>query len=260
MLFKTLGPNLLGRDFVISDLHGCFGELEALLDAVDFDPLVDRLFSVGDLIDRGPRSFDCLTLLAEPWFHAVLGNHEAMLLTFAGLRGSNYHSARDFIPNGGDWIERYSVEELIPLLEALLEVPLVIRVEDPVMPFNIMHAEALGPTADGILTDRELATVDLEGYASAFTWGRRLIREALQASREAHRLVRGVKVTNSPVHPGLSLTYVGHTIVSEPIVHRSHAFIDCGGYRPVVGQGNGHHQLIEHRAFANELLQAGVFF
>ena len=41
-----------------------------------FDPVGDRLFSVGDLIDRGPESEESLAWTGNPWFYAVQGNHE----------------------------------------------------------------------------------------------------------------------------------------------------------------------------------------
>ncbi|EOV9087845.1 metallophosphoesterase [Pseudomonas aeruginosa] len=45
-----------------------------------FSPTHDRLFVVGDLIDRGPGSHRCARFLAQPYVHAVRGNHEDMLL------------------------------------------------------------------------------------------------------------------------------------------------------------------------------------
>lgn len=74
--------NAHGRDYIVGDLHGCTNMLLALLDHVQFDPAADRVFSVGDLVDRGPDSEGCLALLEHPWFHAVLGNHDAMLLAW----------------------------------------------------------------------------------------------------------------------------------------------------------------------------------
>ena len=41
--------------------------MQALLN-VDFDFEVDRVFSVGDLIDRGPDSLKCLELVLNKWF------------------------------------------------------------------------------------------------------------------------------------------------------------------------------------------------
>jgi len=57
-----LPTNTTGKDFVVGDLHGCYDLLESLLGAVSFDKSKDRLFSVGDLIDRGPNSLRCLRI------------------------------------------------------------------------------------------------------------------------------------------------------------------------------------------------------
>ena len=50
-------------------------------DALAFDTARDRLFSVGDLIDRGPRSRDAIEWLTAGRFAgAVRGNHEPMMV------------------------------------------------------------------------------------------------------------------------------------------------------------------------------------
>ena len=51
-----LAQNTVGRDIAVGDIHGCFTELQRGLDTIGFDPCTDRLFSVGDLVDRGPES------------------------------------------------------------------------------------------------------------------------------------------------------------------------------------------------------------
>ena len=76
--FVTLPANKRGRDFCIGDLHGCHAMLQRLLKAVGFNVRRDRLFSVGDLVHRGPSSTQCLRLVKEDWFYPVMGNHEAM--------------------------------------------------------------------------------------------------------------------------------------------------------------------------------------
>ena len=75
-----LPPNIAGTDFVVGDLHGCRHLLDAKLQEYGFNPAIDRVLSVGDLIDRGPDSWNTLRLIEESWFHFVLGNHEEMLL------------------------------------------------------------------------------------------------------------------------------------------------------------------------------------
>jgi Calcineurin-like phosphoesterase len=96
---KTFEPNTVGRDFVIGDLHGSYTAFENLLEKLYFDETKDRMFSVGDLCDRGPNSLACLGLLHEPWFHAVLSNHEQMMLEkFRGGYMGEY-----WFQNGGHW-------------------------------------------------------------------------------------------------------------------------------------------------------------
>lgn len=84
-------PNTAGRDFVVGDLHGCFGLLMLALDKLAFDFKRDRLFSVGDLIDRGEQSEQCLKLLDEPWMHAIAGNHEYMFIEMLKSEAHTLH-------------------------------------------------------------------------------------------------------------------------------------------------------------------------
>lgn len=53
-----------------------YGLLLKTLDDIGFDYVNDRLFSVGDLVDKGPEFETCLSLLKESWFLSVLGNHD----------------------------------------------------------------------------------------------------------------------------------------------------------------------------------------
>ena len=69
-----------GRDFVAGDVHGELDTLDKTLEMLEFDPRRDRLFAVGDLIDRGPRSADALEWMERGKITlSVRGNHEQML-------------------------------------------------------------------------------------------------------------------------------------------------------------------------------------
>lgn len=57
-VLQTLANNSLGRDFVVGDLHGYYAELMQALEQVSFDFTQDRLLAVGDLINRGPDSYN----------------------------------------------------------------------------------------------------------------------------------------------------------------------------------------------------------
>jgi serine/threonine protein phosphatase 1 len=78
-MIKKLKNNTVGKDYFVGDIHGCYEQLMEALVKIKFNPDVDRLISVGDLVDRGADSVKCLNLLKEPWFHAVSGNHEDMM-------------------------------------------------------------------------------------------------------------------------------------------------------------------------------------
>ena len=53
---RTVRANPRRRDLVVGDVHGCFRTLDRALTELRFDTDSDRLFGVGDLVDRGPHS------------------------------------------------------------------------------------------------------------------------------------------------------------------------------------------------------------
>ncbi len=70
------------RSIVIGDIHGCYEELEDLLRAVQATA-EDRIFSVGDLVTKGPASREVLEFFRDSRnTQAVLGNHEYALLRY----------------------------------------------------------------------------------------------------------------------------------------------------------------------------------
>ncbi len=71
--------------YAIGDVHGCFETLQALLARIGYAPGTDRLWMVGDLVNRGPRSLDVLRWASGmgDGLVAVLGNHDLYLLARA---------------------------------------------------------------------------------------------------------------------------------------------------------------------------------
>ena len=70
--------------YVIGDIQGCDDELGQLLSLIRFNVAVDRIYFVGDLVNRGPKSAEVLRrvkALAEAGAaDCVLGNHDFFLI------------------------------------------------------------------------------------------------------------------------------------------------------------------------------------
>lgn len=104
--------------YAIGDIQGCFVTFSHLLERIAFDPARDRLWLVGDLVNRGPRSLETLRFVRDLGEAAVvvLGNHDLSLLMAAegfGKRGKG--DTLDDILNASDrdelldWLRRQSL-------------------------------------------------------------------------------------------------------------------------------------------------------
>lgn len=71
--------------YAVGDVQGCYDSLMKLLGKVKFDPSKDTLWSLGDLVNRGPKNYKTLKYCMNlgDSFVGVLGNHDLHLLAVA---------------------------------------------------------------------------------------------------------------------------------------------------------------------------------
>lgn len=207
MFFKSYTANYRGRDFVIGDLHGMYDQLFEHLQVVGFDFEKDRCFSCGDLIDRGPDSEKCISLIHEPWFIPVRGNHEDTLIDT--VRRPNAATLADWVLNGGRWHLMVPSVQMNQYASELETLPLLIEVErSDGKRIAICHGEY--PLSywhpDDISADPAL-------------------RHHLQWSR------RKCYDRDKSVVSGIDYIVCGHTIVDTPLILGNTLFIDTGCFK-----------------------------
>lgn len=214
-MVKRFSRNLAGHDFIVGDIHGNFTRLQSFLDSIGFRKDVDRLFSVGDLVDCGPESHQALEWIGYPWFHAVAGNHEDMAIRWpnGNMDAGNYEA------NGGAWNVANTDAERWFISDALSALPIAIELETEQGIIGIVHADC--PCAswkefvtalDDPLTPRS----KLKSLIDCAQWLRMRIE---------YRLTGGVADVRAVV--------VGHTPLLKRVVLGNVHHIDTGGWFPV---------------------------
>jgi len=206
-LIKHFNQNPYGRDFVVGDIHGMFKHLMFVLKSIDFDFKKDRLFSVGDLCDRGPDSKDVLEWLDYPWFFPVMGNHEEILLLYeAGV-----YNDKDLVNVGAAWWLNYPDKLKKEVIKKYKELPIAQDVETSSGLVGIIHAEC--PHADW----NKLSEIFSGMYAS------RMISKALWST---------MSPLNDDIIQSVKGVVVGHMTQSHYMVRGNVHLIDTGAVYP----------------------------
>src|SRR5664279_5080084 len=204
--------NAHGRDFAVGDIHGCFSELERGLAAIGFDQRADRLFSVGDLVDRGSESAQVLDWLDRPWFHAICGNHDFM--TWRSALGIPYPDA-DHVKQGGAWLAKVTGARRSRLGRQLRALPLALEVETALGLVGLVHADC--PFDDW----REMQDVAWTRIDPTSRVAECCMWSTERYTRQYPNPIRNVRAV---LH--------GHATVPYVKVLGNVHFIDTGGWRP----------------------------
>lgn len=172
-IHKDIPMNHKGQDFFVGDIHGEYDLLIAALAQCAFDFDCDRLFSVGDIVDRGPDSIACIELLTQPWFYAVRGNHEEMLFAEPGSDLARIHRNA-----GGEWFFQCSIEEQKRLKSLVDEYcPIAFTIESKFGSIGVCHANSP-------LSWRELQNADMNEYA--------LLKDCTWSTKQYQQVKRGL--------------------------------------------------------------------
>ena len=209
--------NLAGRDFVVGDVHGEFETLEATLTHLEFQPGHDRLFALGDLVDRGPRSADALAWMDSGRIMlSVRGNHEQMLLERI--------EAAEADPNIHPWgmhpwfaheVARWDWAHWKVMIESM---PIAATVQTRAGAVGLVHASPTARHWDTTLA--QLAAGDIDTMWTALNSSARARHDARRAEHD------GVPADGRI--DGVRAVLTGHTIVADVSVTGNVWHIDTG--------------------------------
>lgn len=206
-LIKRYPRNTVGRDFAVGDIHGHFSRLRATLAYHGFNPATDRLFAVGDLIDRGPECMQALDWLDLPWFHSVRGNHDDYVVRFDTCDIGNW------MFNGGTWFAGLAWDIQREFAIQFADLPLAIEVETDAGLIGIVHADS------PVLDWRDLlAALDSRDHRNFCMWSRKRV------DSEDTRKVANIRAV-----------VCGHTPLRHPALLGNVYHIDTGGWLPHKG-------------------------
>lgn len=217
-LIQRFDANENGRDFVVGDIHGAFSLLDMALETARFDTRTDRLFSVGDLIDRGPDSLFASSMLDQPWFFAVRGNHDN---DFACMSNEEIRMYASVDWNGLGWALGATDAQLNKLRHQIGELPLAIEIKTRRGTAALVHADAPQGMPWGEFTTR-LEEMEPECLETAL-WGRKRIQNRDETGIE-----------------GIGRVFVGHTIVWNRALALGNVMaIDTGAVFKQLGASQG---------------------
>lgn len=172
----------------------------------------DYVFSVGDVIDRGPRSARMLfEFLFKPNRYMILGNHEHMFVE-GEVRRDFYHC---HMQNGGDvFLDEVGETGFQYFRPFVSQLPLIMEIHHRGLKIGLVHGGV--PTR---YTDWNTFVSDVK----PMTWN---IVEEIIWDRKTFDDCKANNTPNAPKLGGIDYVFSGHTGVVDPLVYGNRMWID----------------------------------
>ena len=207
-LVKVWDKEIKGKLYAVGDIHGCYNLLMNRLNEIGFDFENDLLVAVGDLVDRGIQSIECVDLLNEDWFTSVRGNHEELCIQgMVSVSAMQCH-----ISNGGEWF----YNELSPgdrerMVEQFKELPIALEVNHNGKKYGFVHGHIEQNDWNEFANNESVSA--FRDPAQLAMWG----RERLNSDNLQYTHVKGIDAV-----------IMGHTVTQKPCKRDNCYWIDTG--------------------------------
>lgn len=213
MNVKKFTKNKIGKDYIVGDIHGCFSKLSSHLDSIGFNRGIDRLFSVGDLVDRGPECELVLQWLDFPWFHPVKGNHDDYVCRYDTCDIGNW------LINGGIWFQALTQYEQKHFQDYFMTLPIAIELETSQGNIGILHADCVFSDWNDLINElnNPQSNKRFKEVSNSCMWSRK---------RYENRMFEQSNVS------GIRAVICGHTPIEKPEWVGNVFHIDTAGWHP----------------------------
>lgn len=235
-LHVVIQKNENGRDFVIGDIHAHKNKFLRALESVNFDESKDRLFAIGDLIDRGRQPLYILKLLQDKdWFFSTIGNHEQQIFNrfefpttkplYRSSVKTQFDAAQQHKFNGGKWFNKLRESAQKNIYTQLKALPYAMTLVTERGDIGLVHAEVPNYLQSWEELIERLEQGDKQLQHDVI-WGRDAIAEFYDYYR--HKKWGDEAPVEDRWIKDIELTVHGHTGVVEPQVHGNQVWIDTG--------------------------------
>lgn len=206
---KFYTGNILGNDYIVGDIHGQFHKLELKLKEINFDSKKDRLFSTGDLVDRGEFSHLVVEWLKKDWFIPVMGNHDEFVFWCQFIK-EGFNEKRWYEEmSGGSWWKKVPEHERNVIALELAKLPHAIEINKNNKKIGIVHADV----------PFELSW---DEFKKELKNKNNNVMHTCKINRSR------VRNESNPIIKNVDLVYFGHTPFTKPLLKGNCFYVDTG--------------------------------